>query len=336
MITFLAFALLAAQYGESITVTRVLVDVRIISEAGKMIPDLTAEDFEVRLGGKRVTVEDAEWVGSGPGRTEPERIPMLADDGRVLEVAPPAGRLMVMLVQTDFARNSWRVEGQMKFLQHVDRIIAPLGPDDRMAVFSFDSRLKFRLDFSSDKEQIRAAIERSIFIDDPPPPIAAPYPSLAGRFSERAQKRARSTEAALTLIGDSLRTIPGAKVLILLGYGLGQRTQAGVTMTRAWPAARRALNASRVSLMALDTTYADKHDLEKGLMVAAEDTGGFYVRTHRFPHAAIAQLHSVLNGHYELSLRGTGELRPGMRALEVRVKRPGMRAIAPQDVLITP
>lgn len=328
-------ALLAAQFEESITVTRVLVDVRIISTAGKMEPDLTAEDFEVRLDGKKAIVEDAEWVGRGP-RSNAEPIPMLADDGRSLEPSPPLGRLMIMLVQTDFARNSWRVEGQMKFLQYVDVILAPLEPEDRMAVFSFDSRLKFRLDFSSDKEQIRAAIEQSIFIDDPSPPAAAPYPSLSARVSDRAMRRASTTEAALRIIGEALRNIPGAKTLILLGHGLGQKTPAGVTMTRAWPDARRSLNASRVALMALDTTYADQHDLEKGLMAAAGETGGFYVRTHKLPLVAIAELHSVLNGHYELSVRGIGSVKPGMRSLDVRVKRPGLRAVAPQSVLITP
>lgn len=335
MLALLAFTLLNAQFEESITVTRVLVDVRIISTAGKMAPDLTAEDFEVRLGGKKAIVEAAEWVGSG-ARNDAEPIPMLTDDGRLLELPPPQGRLMVMLVQTDFARNSWRVEGQMKFLQYVNAILAPLQPGDRMAVFSFDSRLKFRLDFSSDKDQIRAAIEQSIFIDDPSPAGAVPYPSIAGRLSDQAMRRAATTEAALRIIGEALRNIPGAKTLILLGHGLGQKTPGGVTMTRAWPEARRALNASRVALMALDTTYADQHDLEKGLMAAAAETGGFYVRTHKLPLVAIAELHSVLNGHYELSVRGIGSLKPGMRSLDVRVKRPGMRAVAPQSVLITP
>ena len=71
-------------------------------------------------------------------------------------------------------------------------------------------------------------------------------------------------------------------------------------------------------------------------MAAAAETGGFYVRTHKFPLIAIAELHSVMNGHYELSVRGVGPLKPGMRSLDVRVRRPGMRAVAPHSVLITP
>jgi hypothetical protein len=64
--------------------------------------------------------------------------------------------------------------------------------------------------------------------------------------------------------------------------------------------ARRALQAARASVFCLDVTDADAHTLEAGLEMAAEDTGGFFARTHLFPDLAMARLAGALAGHYVL------------------------------------
>src|SRR6185503_16473584 len=131
-----------------------------------------------------------------------------------------------------------------------------------------------------------------------------------------------------------LRHIPGPKSLLLLGWGLGERTIAGVRMKRQWDPARHALDAARVSIFALDTTDADYHDLEVGLIAAAEQTGGFYAKTHVFPRIAIERLQRTLSGHYELTLRAVDNLKPGTQNLSVRVKRRGATILAPSSVFI--
>jgi hypothetical protein len=335
MLALLGSVVLAAQLQESITVTRVLVDVRLVSETESTVMNFGPDDFDVRIGGRKVVVESAEWVGPGAG-TDDLRIPMVTDDGRVVEAPVPRGRIIVVLVQTDFTRDAARVEGHLKFLQHSRKLVASLEPDDRVAVFSVDSHLKFRLDLSSDRDKIREAIERAIYIEEPPAPPAVPAPSLAARLNETTLRRATTPESSLRVIAETLRSIPGTKSLILMGWGLGRRTQAGVRMTHEWPAARHALTAARVSIMALDTTYADAHDLGKGLHTAAMQTGGMYMKTHLFPEVAIAELHRMLTGHYELSLRALERIRPGLRTLEVRVNRPGVRVLAPESVVIQP
>ena len=63
MVSLAVFCALAAttmaaqQYDETITVARLLVDVRVTKANGEAIPDLTAADFEVTLDGRPVTVE---------------------------------------------------------------------------------------------------------------------------------------------------------------------------------------------------------------------------------------------------------------------------------------
>lgn len=334
MLAFVLSALLAAQVEESITVRRVLVDVRVVSTGGDEMAGLDPKDFEVTIGGKKMEVESAEFVGSAYVPPPPPRElideqtgdPAIEDEWIV-----PAGRTIVVFVQTDFTRNSLRVEGQMKFMQYADEILSTLEENDRVAVFSFDSHLKFRLDFTSDVDAIRGAMQRSIFIDEPSMPAARAGLSLVPNLDLRKLRSASTSEKALRVIGESLRGIPGGKTLIFLGWGLGTRHG----MTWEWPIALRALTAARVSMNVLDTTVADYHDLEIGMKAAAKQTGGFYAKTHIHPMIAVNELQAAISGYVELSLRTTETLKPGMRPLEVRVKRRGVRVMAPDSVLIS-
>src|SRR6185436_10509160 len=90
-----------AQYGERIDVVRILLDVRVTNMNGEPLADLTPADFNVRIGGKRAEVESVEWID--------ETFAVSIDDPqeeRVVEVR--RGRLFVVFVQTDFARNNVR------------------------------------------------------------------------------------------------------------------------------------------------------------------------------------------------------------------------------------
>lgn len=337
----LCAVLAAPQLQETITVERVVVDARVTEYAGEPMTDLTAADFDVRIGGKRAVVESAEWIAdtvdSSPLTVD--RSPA-APDAASGSSQPstvnrqPAPRLIVLFVQTDFARNTWRITGHMKFLQYADDLLDTFAPGDRIAVFSFDSHLKFRLDFSSDRVAIREALRDTVFIDEPPPPPMVPSPSLAAYLDRDAMRRAAQSETGLMLVANAMRSMSGPKTLLLLGWGLGERTSSGVAMRWQWNGARAALDAARVSLFALDTTDADYHTLEAGLIAAAEQTGGFYAKTHLFPRIAIERLQRTLSGHYELTLRAGEDLSPGAKELTVRVKRRGAIVLAPATVTI--
>ncbi|HEV7240547.1 MAG TPA: hypothetical protein VGQ36_15020 [Thermoanaerobaculia bacterium] len=336
MLAIALCAVLTAQIQETITVSRVVVDARVTDTGGEPIANLTAADFEVRIGGKKAVVESAEWIedvgavesSSRPVVEDPASEPL--DDSTTRRL----GRLLVFFVQTDFSRDSSRTEGQMSFMQHYEQLLETLLPEDRVAVFSFDSRLKFRLDFSSDRDAIREALRESLFINTPAEPPIVPSPSLASRLDREDMRRAAHSETGLLVVANALRSIPGPKTLLLLGWGLGERSMGGVRMKRQWGPARAALDAARVSIFALDTTNADYHDLEVGLISAAEQTGGFYAKTHVFPQIAIERLQRTLSGHYELTLRAVDELQPGSQELIVRVKRRGALVLAPSSVLI--
>lgn len=307
-----------AQYRETITVARILFDVRVTRLDGEPVTDLAPGDFEVTIGGKNAVVESAEWIADDPAAVDPE------------SGAPrPNGRLFVIFIQTDFAREQPRISGQLDFLRYAEKMVESFAPEDRVAVFSFDSHLKFRLDFTSDTSAIQEAMREAVLIDEPHPPPVVPNPSLARRLDAGEMRRAKNSETALLIIGNALRNIEGPKSLLLMGWGLGERRGGMVKMNRYYALARNVLEAARVSVFALDTTHAGYHDLQVGLAQAAEDTGGFYAKTSVFPQLAVDRLQRTLSGHYELEVRRPDELKPGTHELRVRVKRRGVEVLAP-------
>lgn len=323
-----------AQYQETITVERALIDVRVTEYDGTPVTGLRAEDFEVRVGRERVAVASATWVAEdAEGDQRRDAAGPAGADAGVPRATTPRGRLFILFIQTDFARNRVRIVGQMKFRPYAEQLIDSLREDDRVAVFSFDSHLKFRRDFTADKASIRAAISESLLIDEPPPPPTVPSPSLASRLDRQAMKRAASSEAALLILAKALRGIEGPKTLLLSGWGLGERVGPMVQMTRHWGPARNALEAARVTIFALDTTDASYHDLEIGLAAGAHQTGGSYAKTNEFPSQAIARLRRTLTGHYELELKLPNGMKPGTHRLEVRVKRRATIVLAPTSLI---
>lgn len=329
-----------AQFEETITVARVLVDIRVTDDRGTPITGLTPEDFIVKIGGASANVESVTFIDESQFAIDdwqPTEDPTTNPPSTTADQQPPtvnSPRLFIVFVQTDFGRNIQRVSGQMHFNRYAERFIDALRPDDRVAVFSFDSHLKFRLDFTSDKEIVADTIRRSLLIDEPPPPPIVHSPALASRLDREAMKRVTSSEAALLLVGNALMPIEGPKNLFLLGWGLGERTPTGgVAMRPAWTAARRALDAARVTIFAFDTTIADYHDLELGMKTAAKQTGGFYAKTHVFPEIGLDRLARTLTSRYELELRVPASLKPGTHHLTIRIKRRGAIVLAPTSIV---
>ena len=321
---------LAAQMREQITVERILVDARVTDDMGDPILGLTAADFIVRIDGKRAAVESVDWIPETAAQremVETEESPQPATT-TTADLPSTRGRLFIYFFQTDFARNTPRISGQMSFLSYADQMIDDLEPGDRVCVFSFDSHLKFRLDFSDDKRALKDAVRQAILIDEPPPPPVVPNPSVARHLDRQQMKDARSSDESFILVANAVRGIPGPKSMILFGWGLGRYSGGAVVMDKKYPIARYALETSRVTVFAIDTTEADWHTLEVGLQKASADTGGFYARAFRFPQIAVNRLQKTLVGHYELEVRKPQIERRGTHTIEVEVNRRGAVVLA--------
>jgi VWFA-related protein len=310
----------SAQVQEHITVERIIVDARVTDDSGNPITGLKASDFRVRIDDKPAVVESSEWIPETAAARELASIDAaIADVNTSLDQPAPRGRLLIFFYQTDFARNSARVAGQMQTVVSANDWLDWLDPEDRVAVFSFDSHLKFRLDFTNNKDHIKDAMQQAMLTNEPPWPRIVPMPALAKRLDPAELRNAASPEAALIIVANALRPIPGPKSIILFGWGLGRLTPMGVMMESKYFSARQALESARASVFSIDFTQADSHSLEVGLGKVAGDTGGFYAKTFHFPKIAVDRLQKTLAGHYELEVRKPDTKVRGTHTIEVDV-----------------
>ena len=280
------------QFTDRLDVARLVVDVRALDGMGRAIPDLAAEDFSVRVSGKPARVESATWVGAGAISLEPAR-------GAFPDGVIPHGRLIVLLFQKDLEPR--RIAGLMRMLFRASTFLDTLGPDDRVAVVSFDSHLKIWLDFTADRAPVRRILQRGLLLENPRT-IGEPADpiSLARTLTQAAGRRAYPIEQGLRLIGEALEPLPGAKSIVLFGHGFGRYTAEGVMKEKGYDEALAALQRARAAVFSIDVTQADYHSLEVGLQAVSEETGGFYERSFHFPDRTVQRLAGALAGHYVL------------------------------------
>jgi VWFA-related protein len=307
----------AAQFGEEIDVRLFTVVVRVVDGLGHPIAGLTPADFRLRVGRKEVPVTAVDWHSSGepapapsPAPMEPSPVPSAPlaagagaasgspDDGSAVN----PGKLVVVFVEAD-NNEPGRVRGHLRTLPFTRHLLDSLAPEDRVAVVSFDSHLKLWQDFTRERQPAHEAIYRAIGFGGRPPALTAADPAaLAAHFDLEKARDAASPERALAVTAEALAHLPGEKVLVFLGWGLGSFSSFGTQMTPAFAPAVRALKAARVTVFVLDVTEAGSHDLEVGLQSVAEATGGTYDKTFYFPGLAVAQLANTISGYYVLSL----------------------------------
>ncbi len=307
--TLLCAATTAGQAGRfqgQVEVRRVVVDARVVDRRGEPLAGLAASDFRVLVDGRGVPVEAVEWV---PGdRPYAEGLPPRLAAAAGTPAAPP-GRLIVLLFQSDFGLEASRTVGLFRMAPKALELVDSLQPGDRVAVLSFGSHLSLHLDFTADRALLRSALSVPAILAGAPSGRPQQPPSLAASFDRDAARRAAELESGLLVIGHALAPLPGAKTLVLFGWGLGHRSPPFVVMGRDYDAARRALLEARVTVFSLDITDADYHTLQAGLEQVAEDTGGFYAKTSLFPDIAMTRLEGALAGHYVLVF----EMPPGPR-----------------------
>ncbi len=326
-------------YGETIFVVRYALDVRVVDSYGNAIDDLKPEDFTVKVGKSVAHVEGAQWVSLGQRAIAREEkiVPEEEEEEEEEEergiAEPRQPRSIVLFIQTDFARNSVRILGQMKFNYVADDIIDLFGPNDRIAVLSHDSHLKIRRDFTRDRESLRKAVRESMFIDYPPlPPAATDGPSILPLLDRTEMKRAAHAEAALLIIANALRQIEGPRTIILAGWGVGERQgRAGVQLKHEWKDAVELLRREDIPVISLN--HGIGGELSFGLAATAAATGGFYAGLQNFESQAVTRVKGALAGHYALTLRIDDLLKPGQYPLTVRVNRKGAEVQAPAYVI---
>lgn len=284
------------RFRDRVDVESVVVDARVVDNAGRPILGLTPRDLRLKVDGRVVELQSVTWVAED-APPDPEATAAAARSG---VPSPPRGRLIVFFFQKDL--ESSRVMGFLQMLRRARDMLDGLGEQDRVAIVSFDSHLKLWTDFTADRARLRRVLDRSVLFERHPVLNVEAPPSLAEHFDRAAGRRAATPETALLLLGEALKELPGSKSLVLFGWGMGTWSPGvGVFLDHDYGPARRALVEGRVTVFALDVTHADYHTLEVGLEQVAQDTGGFYAKTHLFPTQALSRLEHALAGHYVLT-----------------------------------
>ena len=283
------------RYNETVNVKSVMIDVRVLDEAGRSIGGLTADDFSVKIGGNPVHVQSAAWVGDAGTIAVPDR-----PSAPAAVPAAPAGRLIVLLFQRSLA--NYRAAGLVRKLVESRDLVRGLADSDRVAILAFDTSLTIWTDFTSDRAALDRILERGVLFERPPAVAAeSPAPSLVAHLDAKTARRAYTIERAFELIGNALEPLPGSKAIAFFGWGMGRLT-VGTTgsVANAYAKAERALTNARATVFSLDITMADSHSLAVGLQRIAADTGGFYASSLDFPERPMRWLSGALRGYYVL------------------------------------
>jgi VWFA-related protein len=320
LVTALTFLAFFPQVEETVTVQRLMVELRIVTQQGKAITGLHVDDFAAKVDGKPVEIVSATWVSE---TAEPEPDAAYLDALAQFNDLRPSdsGRLFILFFQTDFGRAGPYVKGQMSFMRYAKKIVERLPPHDRVAVMSFDSQLRLHLDFTTDRAQIERAMDRTLHIGEPPAAPAVPEPSLAACLDRAAARRATSVEDALLVLANAVAEIPAVKQVVVLGHGLGERTGGRYALGRNWEAARKRLIEAQVVVNAVYTTSGGG-PLALGLQEVTAQTGGFFTVAGSFGSQVVQRFEQgELAGHYEVELRAENEIAPGPHHAEVYVKR---------------
>ncbi|HSP93325.1 MAG TPA: VWA domain-containing protein [Thermoanaerobaculia bacterium] len=305
-------------YREEARVERVVVDAYVTDQYGDPIPGLGPADFRVRVDGKPVELESADWIPADLPELPVGEALSAAPEGKPISLPAP-GRLIVFFFQTDFETS--RLLGLVRMGLQARRFLEDLLPTDRVAVVSYDSHLKLRQDFTSDHRKIRDALFHAIRTGEPAPIETPDSPSIAEHFDFTAARDAATPERGLFVLARALAPIPGGKTMLFFGWGLvtiGGLGGPNLAESRDFGNALRALAAARTNIFTLDVTDADYHSLEGYLQNLSDLTGGTYQKTHIFPNLAMDRVRRAISGRYVLVFKKPEGPR-GLHTIEVKL-----------------
>jgi VWFA-related protein len=145
-------------FTEEVEVRVMDLDVVVTDKAGRPIPDLTREDFTVRIGGKTVPIDYFARVDEGTihapdlATASPDQV--LAAYRRGNEAYVPRHFLMYV----DLGHLA--PDGRKRGLEALRDLVTRLGPDDMGRVLMFDRRSKELTEWTNSKEELFAALSK--------------------------------------------------------------------------------------------------------------------------------------------------------------------------------
>lgn len=325
-------------FSGEVTVSEVLLDALITDREGNVIVGLGPEDFRVREEGRPVDLtgvafySNRRYLGEAGARSlgiDPDAVP---------------DRRYFVLFFDDQRRNAASARGllqrQMAAARDAEKWLREdLEPGDRVAVASFDFKLKLHADFTADREALIAAVRAAATgadgrADWPSRRAADGAGSLAANLPTGSALRDASPTIyeALQTLARAAEPIQGRKNLVLFSIGFGDVNSLGQYMrdARYHRPTMEALNAANVAVYSVDLTEpGTRHPFSDALSEIALITGGrFFQNVVNFA-TPLEQVSRTTNGYYLLSYRAehpAGER--GFQEVEVETVNPEFRVTA--------
>ena len=318
----------SAQDDVVIRTTTNLVEVRVVAQDahGKPVANLQSSDFEILDNGKPQPVR---LFSAYRGDASPAGGTAAGKSG---DASPTPSEYAVILLDWMNATYLNRVFVRDEVL----RLLKEFKPRQRLAVFVL-SRKNPRLlcDFTSDRDTLIYLVDQLEldFADQTGPAHAPP---LGGRRGGRgdstpaqelalfhARNQLVDTAIAFEKIAEHLAHVPGRKTVLWVSAGIPMTIEGSYYAVFLEPAFGK-LNRSDTAIYAIDAVGLDLHPSDS-LFEFAHRTGGetFYLSNDLTESMRTAL--EDMDVSYTLGFHMPEDAKPGLHALRVRVKRPGIR-----------
>lgn len=324
-------------YGEKVDVNLVMLDTIVTDHGGHQILGLDKDDFVVTENGVAQTIDSVEYFTNRKLLTSPEskaafKSERLRDDRYYIFFfdKPSNAQLFDRLV---LARNA-----------ALDFVNKQMKPGDLVAVAGHDVRLKIYSDFTSDKAQLRKAInESALYAKGLTTPSGEPGPSILRNLSSsEIIDNTGTVYEALTALGESLRPIHARKELVIFSAGIVApdediRGEMVVHQSRYYDPMIRALNEGDVAIYALNLLDSPNEPafVHQTLARMASETNGDYFRFNTSFTPALHRIENLTNGYYLISYytKRTSDAH-GFQKVSVSTKNPEFKVKARQGYSI--
>ena len=328
----LALALPAAsqeppKYEETVDVNLVLLDVTVTDRKGNQILGLTKDDFVVKIDGEEKPVESMEYFTNRRLLDMPEAQAEFKVE-RVKDV-----RYFVVVFHTfpDPAfRQTFRNDMIAARRASLDFVEKRMRPEDKLAVASYDIRLKLFADFTSDKTILAKAIdEASTFsngITTAPDNVADD--SIFKELNVRAMiNDTGRVYDGLELLANAIKPIAARKVFLLFSPGIGEPSDFSSQIPEndaVWfDPMLAAIQKANVTVYPMHLMRNVRyHATEQNLIRLATETGGEYYRQATSFEIPLKLIEAGNNGYYLLGFYTRKQAADRLQKVSVKLKNP--------------
>jgi VWFA-related protein len=279
-----------------ITINLVQVDALVVDKKGRQVTDLRPEEFEILEDGRRQKITNFSYIELNPASTAPPSPAASSKDKNAppvppVRLRPEQVRRTIALVVDDlrisFESANMSRQALRKFVDD------QMQPGDLVAIIRTTGGMGALQQFTSDKRQLYAAIERvrGSVIGRSGVGVFGPLTSLearGGRRPEIDEEERRNPEdemnefreelfavgtlGALNYVVRGLNDLPGRKAVVLISDGLPIFDSRGRS-DRILEALRRLADLSNRAAVVIYTM--DSRGLQPFGITAADDTSGF-------------------------------------------------------------